>query len=159
MQLDEGAWVALGFAIFVILVWKKAGAALREMLDARSDKIRNELEEAEALRKEAKAQLDSFKGMRKEAEEEAKNIIANANLAAKRIRENAAAKAEENIARREAQAAEKIKASETAMVGEVKAKTAHLAAQAARQIITDKLDEKTALQLIDQSVDQIAAHK
>jgi F-type H+-transporting ATPase subunit b len=159
MQLDEGAWVALGFAIFVILVWKKAGAALREMLDARSDKIRTELEEAEALRKEAKAQLDSFKGMKKEAEEEAKNIIANANLAAKRIRENAAAKAEENIARREAQAAEKIKASEAAMVGEIKAKTAHLAAQAARQIITDKLDEKTALQLIDESVEQIAAHK
>jgi len=159
MQLDEGAWVALGFAIFVILVWKKAGAALREMLDARSDKIRTELEEAEALRKEAKAQLDSFKGLKKEAEEEAKNIIANANLAAKRIRENAAAKAEENIARREAQAAEKIKASEAAMVGEIKAKTAHLAAEAARQIITDKLDEKTALQLIDQSVEQIAAHK
>ena len=159
MQLDEGAWVALGFAIFVILVWKKAGVALREMLDARSDKIRTELEEAEALRKEAKAQLDSFKGMKKEAEEEAKNIIANANLAAKRIRENAAAKAEENIARREAQSAEKIKASEAAMVGEIKAKTAHLAAQAARQIITDKLDEKTALQLIDQSVEQIAAHK
>ena len=159
MQLDEGAWVALGFAIFVILVWKKAGAALREMLDARSDKIRTELEEAEALRKEAKAQLDSFKGMKKEAEEEAKNIIANANLAAKRIRENAAAKAEENIARREAQAAEKIKASEAAMVGEIKAKTAHLAAQAAREIITDKLDEKTALQLIGQSVEQIAAHK
>ncbi|MGB0939521.1 MAG: ATP synthase F0 subunit B, partial [Candidatus Puniceispirillaceae bacterium] len=84
---------------------------------------------------------------------------ANANLAAKRIRENAASKAEENIARREAQAAEKIKASEAAMVGEIKAKTAHLAAQAARQIITDKLDEKTALQLIDQSVEQIAAHK
>ena len=159
MQLDEGAWVALGFAIFVILAWKKAGAALREMLDARSDKIRTELEEAEALRKEAKAQLDSFKGLKKEAEEEAKNIIANANLAAKRIRENAAAKADENIARREAQAAEKIKASEAAMVGEIKAKTAHLAAQAARQIITDKLDEKTALQLIDQSVEQIAAHK
>lgn len=159
MQLDEGAWVALGFAIFVILVWKKAGAALREMLDARSDKIRTELEEAEALRKEAKAQLDSFKGLKKEAEEEAKNIIANANLAAKRIRENAAVKAEENIARREAQAAEKIKASEAAMVSEIKAKTAHLAAQAARQIITDKLDEKTALQLIDSSVERIAAHK
>ena len=159
MQLDEGAWVALGFAIFVILVWKKAGAALGEMLDARSDKIRTELEEAEALRREAKAQLDSFKGLKKEAEEEAKNIIANANLAAKRIRENAAAKAEENITRREAQAAEKIKASEAAMVGEIKAKTAHLAAQAARQIITDKLDEKTALRLIDQSVEQIAAHK
>ena len=62
MYFDEGAWVALGFAIFVILVWKKAGSALREMLDARADKIRTELSEAEALRKEAKAQLDSLAG-------------------------------------------------------------------------------------------------
>lgn len=159
MHFDEGAWVALGFVIFVVLVWKKAGAALREMLDARADKIRAELEEAEALRKEAKAQLDSFKSLKKEAEEEAKTIIANANAAAKRIRESAAAKAEENIARREAQAAAKIQASETAMVNEIKAKTASLAAQAARHIIAEKLDEKTALKLIDQSVEQISAHK
>ena len=141
MQLDECAWVAIGFAIFVILAWKKAGAALREMLDARSDKIRTELEEAEALRKEAKAQLDSFKGLKKEAEEEAKNIIANANLAAKRIRKMPLQGRGKHRAP-QAQAAEKIKASEAAMVSEVKAKTAHLAAQAARQIITDKLDEK-----------------
>jgi F-type H+-transporting ATPase subunit b len=159
MQFDEGAWVALGFAIFVILVWKKGGAALRGMLDARADKIREELEQAEALRKEAKAQLDSFKSLKKEAEEEAKTIIANANSAAKRIRESAAAKAEENIVRREAQAVEKIKASETAMVNEIRAKTAQLAAEAARDIIADKLDKKTALNLIDQSVGQIAAHK
>ncbi|MGB2439765.1 MAG: ATP synthase F0 subunit B, partial [Candidatus Puniceispirillaceae bacterium] len=70
-----------------------------------------------------------------------------------------AAKAEENIDRREAQAAAKIKASEAAMVNEIKAKTAQLAAQAARQIITEKLDEKTALKLVDQSVEQIAAQK
>ena len=45
------------------------------------------------------------------------------------------------------------------MVNEIKAKTAQLAAQAARQIITEKLDEKTALKLVDQSVEQIAAQK
>ncbi len=159
MNFDEGAWVALGFAIFVILVWKKAGGSLGKMLDARADKIREELEQAEALRNEAKARLESFKGLKKEAEEEAKTIIANANLAAKRILENASTKAEEDIARRQAQAAEKIKASEAAMVNEIRAKTAQLAAQAAREIITDKLDETTALNLIDQSVEQIASHK
>jgi F-type H+-transporting ATPase subunit b len=159
MQFNESAWVALGFALFVILVWKKAKQALNETLDARADKIRAELEEAQNLREEAKAQLDSFKSLKKEAEAEAKTIIANANEAAKRIRETAAIKAEENIARREAQAAEKIRASEAAMVNEIKAKTASLAAQAAREIITEKLDETAALKLVDQSVEQIAAHK
>ncbi len=159
MHFDEAAWVALGFLIFIVLVWKKAGTALSEMLDARSAKIRAELEEAQQLRAEAKAQLESFKKLKKEAEAEAKNILANANEAAKRIRENAAVKAEETIARREAQAAAKIQASEAAMIGEIRAKTAHLAVQAAREIIADKLDEDAALKLVDQSVEQIAAVK
>ena len=49
----ESVWVAVGFAIFVILVWRKVGSALSSMLDARSDKIRTELDEARALREEA----------------------------------------------------------------------------------------------------------
>ncbi len=159
MHFDESAWVALGFVIFVILVWKKAGSALAEMLDARSEKIRAELEEARQLREEAKAQLDSFKTLKDEANKEAKTIIANAKDAAKRIRETAAAKAEETVARREAQAAAKIEASEAAMISEIRAKTASLAVQAARELIADKLDEDAALKLVDQSVRQIASVK
>ena len=76
MQFDEGAWVALGFVIFVVLVWKQASAALGSMLDARSDKIRAELDEARKLHEEAKAELDNFKKLKAEAEEEAQTILA-----------------------------------------------------------------------------------
>ena len=40
----ESVWVAVGFAAFVALVWRKAGSALSAMLDARSEKIRTELD-------------------------------------------------------------------------------------------------------------------
>ena len=56
----ESVWVAVGFAIFVILVWRKAGSALSTMLDARSEKIRTELDEARALREEALDELHQF---------------------------------------------------------------------------------------------------
>ena len=46
MQFDESMWVALGFVLFVILVWKKAGSALSETLDSRSAAIKAELDEA-----------------------------------------------------------------------------------------------------------------
>ena len=159
MHFDEGMWVALGFILFVILVWKKAGAALSQTLDTRSAAIKAELDEARKLNEDAKAELDALKGLKSEAEREAKTIIANAKAAADRIRETAAQKAEETVARREAQAAAKIEASEAAMVSELRAKAATLAVNAARDLIAEKLDEDASLKLVEKSVDQIAAVK
>ena len=159
MHFDEAMWVALGFALFVILVWKKAGAALAQTLDTRSAKIKFELDEARKLHEEAKAELDSLKGLKSEAEKEAKTIVENAKVAAGRIRETAAQKAEENVARREAQAAAKILASEAALVNELRAKAAGLAVDAARELIAERMDEETSLRLVEASVEQIAAVK
>jgi len=159
MHFDESMWVALGFILFVILVWKKAGSALSETLDNRSAAIKAELDEARKLHDDAKAELEALKGLKNEAEQEAKTIVANAKAAAERIRGTAAQKAEETVARREAQAAAKIEASEAAMVSELRAKAATLAVGAARELITDKLDDETSLKLVETSVEQIAAVK
>ena len=156
MHFDEAMWVALGFVLFVVLVWKKAGAALAETLDTRSAKIKFELDEARKLHEEAKSELDSLKGLKRDAEKEAKTIVANAKAAANRIRETAAQKAVETVARREAQAAAKIQASEAALVNELRAKAASLAVDAARELIAEKIDEDASLKLIETSVKQIA---
>jgi len=159
MHFDEAMWVALGFVLFVALVWKKAKAALSETLDTRSAKIKSELDEARKLHEEAKSELDSLKGLKRDAEKEAKTIVANAKAAANRIRETAAQKAVETVARREAQAAAKIKASEAALVNELRAQAASLAVDAARELIAEKMDEDASLKLIETSVKQIASLK
>ena len=159
MHFDEAMWVALGFVLFVVLVWKKAGAALAETLDTRSAKIKSELDEARKLHEEAKSELDSLKGLKRDAEKEAKIIVANAKAAANRIHETAAQKAAETVARREAQAAAKIQASEAALVNELRAQAASLAVDAARELIAEKMDEDASLKLIETSVKQIASLK
>ena len=159
MHFDEAMWVALGFVLFVALVWKKAGAALAETLDTRSAKIKSELDEARKLHEEAKSELDSLKGLKRDAEKEAKTIVANAKAAANRIRETAAQKAVETVVRREAQAAAKIQASEAALVNELRAQAASLAVDAARELIAEKMDEDASLKLIETSVKQIASLK
>ena len=159
MHFDEAMWVALGFVLFVVLVWKKAGVALAETLDTRSAKIKSELDEARKLHEEAKSELDSLKGLKRDAEKEAKTIVANAKAAANRIRETAAQKAVETVARRESQAAAKIQASEAALVNELRAKAASLAVDAARELIAEKMDEDASLKLIETSVKQIASLK
>ena len=159
MLFDEAMWVALGFVLFIVLVWKKAGAAIAETLDTRSAKIKSELDEARKLHEEAKSELDSLKGLKRDAEKEAKTIVANAKAAANRIRETAAQKAVETVARREAQAAAKIQASEAALVNELRAQAASLAVNAARELIAEKMDEDASLKLIETSVKQIASLK
>ena len=159
MHFDEAMWVALGFVLFVVLVWKKAGVALAETLDTRSAKIKSELDEARKLHEEAKSELDSLKGLKRDAEKEAKTIVANAKAAANRIRETAAQKAVETVARREAQAAAKIQASEAALVNELRAQAASLAVDAARELVAEKMDEDASLKLIETSVKQIASLK
>ena len=57
MYFDESAWVALGFVIFIAIIWRKVGSALANLLDSRAQKIRDELSEAENLRNEAEAEL------------------------------------------------------------------------------------------------------
>ena len=159
MYFDESAWVAIGFALFIMLIWKKAGTALVGMLDGRSDKISAELNEAKQLREDAARELIKFEGMKKEAEAEAKTIISNALTAADRIREDAESRAKDTIARREAQATAKIKAAEASLITELRGTAASLAVNAARDLMISSLDEKASLQLVEQSVSQIAATK
>jgi F-type H+-transporting ATPase subunit b len=151
----ESVWVAVGFAAFVALVWRKAGSALSAMLDARSEKIRTELDEARALREEALDELHQFQRLHREAADEAKTILKTAEATAERIRENAEKAAEEAIKRREQQATAKIKAAEAAMISDLREKAASLAIASAAEIITSKLDDQAGMGLIDEAAAEI----
>ena len=151
----ESVWVAVGFVVFVALVWRKVGAALGGMLDERSEKIRSELKEAAALRDEALEELQTYKRLHREAAEEAKTILQSAEATAQRIRETAEKKAIAAVKRREHQADAKIKAAEASMVAELRERAAALATATASDIITSKLDEKASLALVDSAAAEI----
>ena len=57
MYLDETAWVAIAFILFIILVWKKGSQAITSLLDNRSSLIENELNQAKSLKDEALEEL------------------------------------------------------------------------------------------------------
>jgi len=151
----ESVWVAVGFVVFVVLVWKKVGAALGSMLDERSQKIKADLDEARALREAALEELHQFQRLHREAAEEAKAILKTAEATAERIRENAEKAASETVKRREIQAKAKIEAAETAMINELRERAARLAIATAGEIISTKLDGKASLELVDKAAAEI----
>ena len=159
MYFDESAWVALGFVIFIVLVWKKAASAISDLLDTRIQKIKNDLEESEAIRVEAEKELEKFKAMQLEAVSDAERIIADAHVAADRIRNAAIEKANESIKRREEQAKAKIAAAEVAVISELREKASSVAILASKKIIASELDAELSSTIIDESISQITSAK
>ena len=151
----ESVWVAVGFVVFIALVWRKAGAALGGMLDERSARISADLKEAQTLRDEAVAELKTYQRLHREAADEAKAIVKAAEATAERIRETAEKKAVAAVKRREQQADAKIKAAEASMIAELRDRAASLAIATASEIITTKLDETSSLAIVDNATAEI----
>ena len=151
----ETVWVAVGFVVFIALVWRKVGAALSGMLDERSAKISADLDEAQALRDEALAELKNYQRLHREAADQAKAIIKAAEVTAERVRQTAEKKAVAAAKRREQQADAKIKAAEASMLAELRDRAASLAVATASEIISSKLDNETSLALVDKATTEI----
>ena len=151
----ESVWVAVGFVVFIALVWRKVGAALNGMLDERSARISADIDEAQALRDEALAELKNYQRLHREAADQAKAIVKAAEVAAERIRETAGKKAVAAVKRREQQADAKIKAAEASMLAELRNRAASLAVATASEIISSKLDNETSLALVDKATAEI----
>src|SRR3546814_20394649 len=108
MLPDPTFWVAVAFVVFAgLMVWKARQPVL-DGLDARAERIRAELDEAQRLREEAQKALAEYKRKQRDAAKEAEDLLANAKHEAELLRRQAAEDLKETLARRGKAALEKI---------------------------------------------------
>jgi len=145
-------WVAIAFLIFIALVAKKAGGMVTSALDARAARIKAEIEEATKLRDEAQALLTDYQRRQRQAETEAKEIIAAAETEAARVRIDAMAQLEAALKRREAMAMDRIARAESQALAEVRNLAVDVALDATRRLIADGIDTGRANALIADAI-------
>src|SRR5919199_6486827 len=86
LGMNPGGWVALAMiAVFVILIWKKVPAAIGRALDSKIALIRNQLAEAEQLRKEAEALKAEYETKAKSVDRDRKALLERARHEADEI--------------------------------------------------------------------------
>lgn len=151
-------WVGLALLVFIFVMFMaKIPAMAGKALDARAEKIRGELFEAERLRKEAEALLASIKTQREEAERQAADMIRNAEEEARRLEADARVRLEDQIRRRADLAQRKIATAEAQAAADVKAAAADLAAEAASSVLAARLASVTSDPLVDRAIKDIPA--
>lgn len=149
-------WALVSLVIFLILVFA-AGAPkqITALLDRRSQRIRDELEDARKSREEAQALLSEYQRKRREAETEADAIVEEARREAKRLTEEANEKLAEMVDRRTKAAENKIAQAEASAIGEVRARATDLAVAAAADILSKQLSGNAGAKMVDSSIDMV----
>src|SRR5438552_4233344 len=158
LGLNPGGWVVLAMlAVFAVLIWKKAPGAIGRALDSKIALIRDQLAEAEALRKEAEALKAEYEAKAASADKDRAALLERAKHEAGEIVAKAKSDAEALIGRRARMAEDKIAAEERAAVEQLRAAAAEAAAKAAARLIAERHDAPSDAQLVDRAIKEIAS--
>ena len=153
--MDEQFWVAVAFAVFLVLVWRPVSRALAGALDKRSAAIARELAEAVRLREEAQTTLAAYQKKHREITEEAEEILKHARDEARAMQQDAQDAVKKSVELRIAQADEKIALEEKKAIQDVQRQVVDVAIQAARSVMVDNLQSEADEQLIRLAVKDI----
>ena len=157
MELDATWWAFIGLVVFLgIVVYLGVPKQITKVLDDKSKKISDDLDEAKRLREEAQGLLAEYERKRQAAEEEAQEIVEAAKAEATRLTEEAQASLEDLISRRTKAVEEKIAQAEAQAIADVRARSADIAVEAAKVVLTDKMADKGDA-LIDQAIKDVSA--
>lgn len=149
-------WATVALFIFLgIVVYLKVPGMISKSLDARATKIRGDLDEARRLREEAQSLLAEFQKKRKEAEQEAADIVTAAKREAEMLLGEAHKKTDEYVARRTAMAEQKIAQAERDAVTEVRSSAVDIAIEAARKLLADNPEIKAGEELFKSSLKEL----
>lgn len=153
LGIDATMLVAMATLVVILLaLWKKVPAMVAGALDGQIAGIKQQLDQATALRADAENIKLEYEAKAKQAEVDAEAMKAAAAEEAKLIVARAKTDATALIARRAKAAEEKIAAAERAAIADVRNKAASAAAAAAAQLIATHHDSKADAALIDQSI-------
>ncbi|MDY0028437.1 MAG: hypothetical protein RBR86_00695 [Pseudobdellovibrionaceae bacterium] len=153
---DPTLWVLLSFISFMVLAYVLGRRSVLGMMDAKIEKIRQQITSAEVLKSEAEALLFQYKSNLANASTEAEAIIAKAKAQAADYRKQAEVEFDETIARREDMLKSRIEQMERSAVDDIRRYAAELAVSASTEIISQRLSSSDVSRLADQSIQQIS---
>jgi F-type H+-transporting ATPase subunit b len=155
---NEVIWGSLAFLVLLGIMWKFGVPAVKNMEQAREERIRNDLEGAEKARIEAEAEKAQYLAQIAGARDEAGRIIEEARQSAEQVRRDLIAKAEADAAEVRQRAEADIDVQRQRALTELRGDVAQLSIDLAERIVERSLDRDTQRQLVDSFIDQVGSN-
>lgn len=139
----------LNFLILVVILRAVAYKPVARLLQQRSDKIRNSLNQAEADRKAAEQTLADYKAQLSDAHKKAQEIVDKANVTARKEHDAAVEETRREIERMKSSAQVEIENERNRAFDEMKSQIVALSLAAAGKVVSKNLDSKENDKLVN----------
>ena len=155
MTIDATFWVAISFVIFFVgLIYLKVPQKINEVLNKLISNIKNEIDESEKLRSEAKILLDKAQNRLDGAQSESKEILEQAKKESDRLiiemndKFHKASEIKKNLVEN------KITQMKEAALKEIKDISIKLAIDSVKKIITTSVDKSKLDNLFEKNLEE-----
>tara|TARA_Y100000590_G_scaffold199164_1_gene226214 strand:- start:69 stop:566 length:498 start_codon:yes stop_codon:yes gene_type:complete len=155
MSIDATFWVAVSFVIFIIgLVYLKVPNKINNAITVKINEAKNELEEAEKLKDEAKNLLSNYENKLNQATKETKNILEVAKAESEKNIINSTEKFYQIIDIKKKNFNEKIEQMKDDAIKEIKNIAASVSIEASEKIIKNSIDKKKLDKFYNENLNQ-----
>lgn len=157
-ELNELIWGSVGFlVVFGLLAWK-GYPAIKKTMNDRTEKIRADIEGAEAAKAEADQLVAQYNAQLADARNEATRLIEEARQDADAVRAERIAAIDGEIAEMRQRAAADVESSKAQALSDLRGEITALALGAAERVVERNLDDETNRALIDSYIDSVGAN-
>jgi F-type H+-transporting ATPase subunit b len=152
---NELIWGSISFIVIFALLYKLAWPGLKKGLEARTERIRADLDAAETAKGEADGILSDYKAQLADARNESARIIEEARQAADGLRKDQEQRLQNELAELRQRAAADIESAKRQAIGDLRDEVAQLAIGAAEVIVQRNLDRDTQVGLVESYIEQV----
>lgn len=145
----------INFLLLVILLRAVAYKPVARLLQQRSDKIRGDLDKAEADRKAAEQTLEQYKAQLSDAHKKAQAIVDKANLAARQEHDAAVEETRREIERMKLAAQAEIENERNRAFDQMKSQIVSLSLAAAGKVVSKNIDTKENDKLVNEFISSL----
>ena len=145
----------INFLLLVILLRAVAYKPVARLLQQRSDKIKGDLDKAEADRKAAEQTLEQYKAQLSDAHKKAQAIVDKANLAARQEHDAAVEETRREIERMKLAAQAEIENERNRAFDQMKSQIVSLSLAAAGKVVSKNIDTKENDKLVNEFISSL----
>ncbi len=157
LRVDPGLmlWTIITFVILVLIMWKAAWRPIVDALDARAEKIRFDIDNAERTRQEAEKMLAQHKAMMDNARNEASQVIAKGREEAEKMKAEIVEKATTESRTIADRAKKEIDLAKDKALLDIKTEVVLLSTEIASKIINKNIKPEDQKALVEEALNKI----
>lgn len=157
-ETSELFYAAFAFIVLFVLMWKFAFPSVQKAMDARTQRIRDNLDEAERTKADAQNILGEYQRQLADAKSESARIIDEARQTAEQMRRDLMARAEAEVNELRERTRGEIDAAQQRAIADLHTQVSELAIGAAEIVVQKNLDPETNRALVERYIEQVGTN-